>query len=869
MQNLDEFLRTPTKEGKTFATEKMNEENKDHAFEPSTLKEFEFYLLGVGYDGKKSLAYAKLYDVDNKKIFFWYDNTNHKPYCLSKKSVEELEKNNSLTSHSGFDHFETIEKYDPLTDSKIKMTQIVAKDPLSIGGGPLGGIRDIIKEAWEADIRYVENFIYDRNLEVGMPYKIEDEKLIPFNFKLPSKVFEDLKRSLEGETEEFKELAYDWARLLECPIPEMMRASFDIEVFSPIATRIPDPEKAEYPVICASIIGSDGSKNILILKRENVVEGNEPVISDAEITYIENENEMLTKIFECLSRYPIIMTFNGDDFDLKYLYNRAKNLDIENDLVPIKLGKDYASLKYGIHIDLYRFFFNRSIQVYAFGQKYRGKSLNEIGKSLIDMGKKEIEKPISELSYSELASYCYRDAEITMNLTKFGDNLLIKLMVLLARISFMDIEDVTRQGVSSWIRSMLYHEHRKRNYLIPRQDEILERKGRTFSEATIKGKKYKGAIVVEPMPGVHFNVSVLDFASLYPSVIKIWNLGYETVNCSHEDKECRDNKVPDLPHWICKKRKALESLLIGSLRDLRVGLYKPKSKDPNLPDHMKGWYNVVSDGLKVILNASYGVFGADRFALYCPPVAEATAAIGRYVIKKTIDKAQSLGITVLYGDTDSIFLDSSAPQQLERLMDWSKDSLRLELEVDKEYKYVALSSRKKNYLGVYPDGNVDIKGLTGKKRHTPNFLKMAFYEMIDRLSEVKSESEFERAKKEIKEIVKKCYLKLKNHQYSIEDLAFSIVMSKSPERYTKTTPQHVKAAKFLTRKGVEVKRGDLITFVKVIGNEGVKPVSLAVINEIDTNKYIEYIGSTFDQVLDPLGIDFQELIGATKLERFF
>ena len=111
MQNLDEFLRTPTKEGKTFATEQMNEENKDHAFEPSTLKEFEFYLLGVGYDGKKSLAYAKLYDVDNKKIFFWYDNTNHKPYCLSKKSVEELEKNNSLTSHSGFDHFETIEKY--------------------------------------------------------------------------------------------------------------------------------------------------------------------------------------------------------------------------------------------------------------------------------------------------------------------------------------------------------------------------------------------------------------------------------------------------------------------------------------------------------------------------------------------------------------------------------------------------------------------------------------------------------------------------------------------------------------------------------------------------------------------------------------
>ena len=195
--------------------------------------------------------------------------------------------------------------------------------------------------------------------------------------------------------------------------------------------------------------------------------------------------------------------------------------------------------------------------------------------------------------------------------------------------------------------------------------------------------------------------------------------------------------------------------------------------------------------------------------------------------------------------------------------------MKLELEVDKEYKYVALSSRKKNYLGVYSDGKVDIKGLTGKKRHTPKFLKNAFYEMIDKLSEVESKEEFEKIKGEIKNIVKKCYLKLKNREYSLEDLAFSIVISKSPERYTKTTPQHVKAAQLLMEKGIDIKRGDLITFVKVVGETGVKPVSLASINEIDSQKYVEYIDSIFDQVFDPMDIDFQELIGATKLEKFF
>ena len=212
---------------------------------------------------------------------------------------------------------------------------------------------------------------------------------------------------------------------------------------------------------------------------------------------------------------------------------------------------------------------------------------------------------------------------------------------------------------------------------------------------------------------------------------------------------------------------------------------------------------------------------------------------------------------------------------------------------DKEYKYIALSSRKKNYLGVYFDGKVDIKGLTGKKRHTPKFLKNAFYEMINRLSEVESKEEFEKVKEEIKNIVKKCYQKLNNKEYPLEDLAFNIVISKSPESYEKTTPQHVKAARLLSpienknkkenlsafvkdynkikskNTEIDIKRGDLITFVKVVGDVGVKPVSMASINEIDSQKYMDYIDSTFDQVFDAMDIDFQELKGTKKLEKFF
>jgi DNA polymerase I len=96
-----------------------------------------------------------------------------------------------------------------------------------------------------------------------------------------------------------------------------------------------------------------------------------------------------------------------------------------------------------------------------------------------------------------------------------------------------------------------------------------------------------------------------------------------------------------------------------------------------------------------------------------------------------------------------------------------------------------------------------------------------------------------------------------------------MMIGKSVEHYTKTTPQHVKAAQQLSEKGEEVKAGDLVTFVKVRGPVGVKPVQLANKQEIDVEKYEEYMRSTFDQVLDAIGLDYDELTGAKKLESFF
>ncbi len=836
------------------------------------------YFVSATYDGRKRKAVVKLYEPESGSIFFWYDNTGHQPYCLTNLSPSDLDRMPRVVNHEGYDRSEIIELFDPLADKKVKITKIITTDPLAIGGKPSGTIRDIIPQdfpkdapiepkVWEAKIKYYQSYIYDTRYLPGMIYQVNDGNLVPCVMDEAEKTIANLKALFGGASKEEMEFLEEWARLIEYPAPKFRRAAIDIEVYAPLSTRVPDPREAVYPVVCCSLYTSDGERKVLVLKRPGVGIGNTLMPPDSCIEYYDTEEAMLKAIFDILLEYPFVVTFNGDDFDLRYLVHRAVNLGIPRYEAPIDIGKRVCLLRYGVHIDLYKFFFNRSIQIYAFNNRYRDVTLNDVGKAVIGLEKIKTDKAIGDLTYTELAAYCLRDSEIAFKLTEFEDELAMKLILVLARISSMPMEDVSRQGVSRWIRNFMHREHRHRKMLIPNSEDILTKKGKTATTAIIKGKKYQGAIVVEPVPGVHFNVAVMDFPSLYPSIIKVWNLGYQSILCPHP--ECRSNLVPNTPHWVCTRRRGMESLLIGSLRDLRVSVYKSRSKDKTLPKEQRDWYNVAQGALKVILNASYGVFGAESFDLYCPPVAEATAAVGRHAITQILNHCQQVGIKVLYGDTDSLFLKNPSKEQIEDVVHFTEHELKMGIDVDKTYRYAVFSSRKKNYLGVLEDGTVDVKGLTGKKKHIPIFIKDAFNQMKGRLAQVKTPADFEKAKKDIADIVRSRYMILKRREWhDTGELAFNVVLGEELDRYTKTTPQHVKAAKILRQSGAELRAGDLISFVKTTRPPHVKPVELTTKNEVDVDKYVAYLHSTFDQVLDALGLNFDEIIGLTKLERF-
>ncbi len=672
------------------------------------------------------------------------------------------------------------------------------------------------------------------------------------------------------DANEFKELISEWADLLNQPIPKIKRLSLDIEVEAEIG-RIPDPKVAEKKVTAIGMKGTDGFDHVFVLRTEGTEQGINELSPNIKVTFydLNKEKEMIEDSFKIIKEFPFVLTYNGDEFDLPYLYNRAERLGIKNSENPFYMMRDSATLKHGVHIDLYRTLSNRSFQIYAFSQKYTSFSLNSVSKALLGKEKIDYGLEFDELTLYQTANYCFNDAILTYELTSFNSEILMNLLVIIARIARMPIDDIARMGVSQWIRSLLYYEHRKRNYLIPKRAELEQKSEGVMSNAVIKDKKYRGGLVVEPKAGIHFDVVVMDFASLYPSIIKVRNLSYETVRCPHED--CKKNTIPGTNHWACLKKNGLTSMIIGSLRDLRVNYYKNLSKKETLTEEQRQQYTVVSQALKVILNASYGVMGAEIFPLYFLPVAEATTAIGRHTILETIKKCESIGIEVLYGDTDSLFLKKPTTEQIQKVIEQAKIDHGVDLEVDKTYRYCVLSNRKKNYLGVTKDGKVDVKGLTGKKSHTPGFIKKLFFELVEVLSKVQTMDDFVFAKKEISEKIAICGKKVEAKEIPLEDLAFNVMLSKAPSEYVKTIPQHIRAAKQLESIR-EIKRGDRIAYIKTLNKPGVKPVELAKKEEMDSKKYMEFMESTLEQITSSMDLDFDTILGKPKqtgLDEFF
>jgi DNA polymerase I len=846
------------------------------------------FLLDVRYDAESNKAQCLFYHEETQSIYKWNDNTGHLPYLYTLMSKDSVQKISQVNGSKELVKIDEVKRFYPLMNKSMSLTKIYGTNPLAIGGIPRVSFREFVPPAYESDIRYHLNYVSDLGLTPCTYYNVINGKIVPIKNDIPKKISDELYKAFANESKEELEMLDRYMPNLFQEFPDILRVAFDIEIDSE-RNKLPNPNNPIEAIISIAIVDTDGRKKCFVLNRDQVKQDFE--FDDIDIQRFNNEKDLLLDFYDTIDKYPVVLSFNGDGFDCPYLVNRSIRLGINKVDIPIKLRRNDASFENSVHLDLYQFFKQASVRLYAFGGKYERSSLDELSRILLGEGKIEHPKEwINEMDLKNLVNYNVKDSELTLRLTQFDNNIALNLMYILIRISKMPIFDFSRSAVSRWLHMWIVYEHRQRDYLIPLKVDILKQKGSiATSSATIDGKNFQGAIVLDPKPGVWWDVHVLDFASLYPSIIKTRNLSYETIKCDHD--ECKTNIVPEVNHWVCTKKQGMFSILLGFVRDTRVMWFKPRSEDKLLSELERRRNNIIQASLKVLINAGYGVLGSENFDFYCLPVAESTTAYARDAIKATRDYVeQNLHIDVLYGDTDSVFIYQPKPSDVENLKDWSMKNIGIELGVDYEFRYVVFSDRKKNYFGITKDNKIIVKGLMGKKSNTPNIIRAAFSQMLEILKNVYSLDDLENAKDTIYQLLRSLINKLNKKQFTKEDATVRLTLSKKLKDYG-TWTQTVQVAAQLISKGIrkieDISIGDSLQFVKVrnpvrvtipggfafspgtVKECTVIPIELVNDDKLEGKPLIAIAESTFSHILDTLDISWDKIIGLQSLDEFF
>ena len=346
---------------------------------------------------------------------------------------------------------------------------------------------------------------------------------------------------------------------------------------------------------------------------------------------------------------------------------------------------------------------------------------------------------------------------------------------------------------------------------------------------------YEGAIVIEPEPGLYKNVIIMDYKSLYPSAMEAANMSYETKDINGDIKLGNGVSFKSSP-------PGLTASLLGDIQVKREYYIGERDKYPKGSSDWNKWDNKQRT-TKFLKNSFYGWCGYSGSRLYDPDIAASITWLSRQALTHSIEhlKEHYPGFEVIYGHTDSVFIQVPGDMDYDELKELSEEikisineSMHMldekynlipgKFKIDVEQCMTALLLVGKNrYCGMYPveDGfRYKIQGFEVKKKLTSIVMKEIQGSVI---KHILHEDDKEIIFSEVKEIVKG----LRENTYPIEDICIKKKIKKPIKKY-KVKSDHIKAAEwsneFLhTNFG---KEGDVVNMIIVMMDEEAEKLSV-------------------------------------------
>ena len=620
--------------------------------------------------------------------------------------------------------------------------------------------------------------------------------------------------------------------------PKLLIASIDIETGT---------QNTKLYSIAVHLSGKTEEKKVFIVADEKIDYPDYIIIN-------KDEKELLQNFLNWFQQKDpdIIIGWHVIGFDLMFLENKCKEFMIPFD---IARANGRVSLRQRKPRGYFAFVTGRIIidgpqalrtSFFTF-EDYR---LETVAQELLAEGKtitpdqdkvEEIERLFKE-DKAQLAEYNLKDAELVTNIFKKAG--LIELSVRRSQLSGLLMNELGMMTAA--------FDH----FFLPK----LHRAG--YIAGNVKdldtSEHAAGGYVMDPVPGIYDDVIVLDFKSLYPSIIQTFKIDPLSNLKSDVDtiETLNGYKFSATQHFLPE--------FIDQLIEQRNLARKKKDKQ-------------LSQAIKILMNSFYGVMGSFGCRFYHPNLPTAITGTGHHLLLGSKGYLGEKGYEVIYGDTDSLFIklksgegenaETNGHRIANDLNEYWSEKIQdeyglksyLEIEFEKYYrKFILTPARgseagaKKRYAGLLLEDGKEKLEFVGMEFVRSDWTRLAKEFQVELYNRIFNNEEIESW---LREIVKK----VKAGEYD-DKLVYRKRLRKDVDEYTKNIPQHVKAARMLPE--------TTGTVYYVITKRGPVPVELKH-TDIDYDHYIDkQIKPIADSVLILLGESFNSIVQSDQLSFF-
>ncbi len=567
--------------------------------------------------------------------------------------------------------------------------------------------------------------------------------------------------------------------------------------------------------------------------------------SGLDIIFCATQKECLQQFFNWFAHYDpdIIIGWSVVQFDLWVLENISQQLGLSlaigrgNQPVHWRQedeegGRRFIVIPGRVALDGIELLKAANYRFESYSLQFVSQQLLEKGKLLhgSDRGK-DITRLFNEDKYA-LAEYNLRDCELVWDI--FADKKLLHFAVERSQLTGLLLDRIGG-SVAAFEYSYLPRLHRK-GYVAPNLGEL---------ESDIVSP---GGYVMNSRPGIYDNILVLDFKSLYPSIIRTF-------------------LIDPCAFWIAEHQHLLPEEVVAGFNDAifaREGHILPQMIEHlwQARDIAKQENNApLSHAIKIIMNSFYGVLGSTGCRFFDPRVCSSITLRGHEIIQRSRDWIEQQGYAVIYGDTDSLFvwvenncagIPPKNQAQCKKIGDrlarelnqWWQQTLQAEyaiksqLEIQFETHYLRFLmptirgsdvGTKKRYAGVIEhkgERELVFKGLENVRTDWTRLAKDFQEQLYSKVFAGEGYLEF------VRETVADVLAGKRN-----QDLIYNKRLRRHLHEYEKNVPPQVQAArKYVQLTGKSMRRGDWIAYVITLN--GAEPVE-AQQSPLDYQHYVD------------------------------